>query len=70
MKRKRETEVKDMEIVWQTPANLPVRNDYIFRNGNFILTRFQILFCFVLFIFWKKHLYLFAEETEVQKDKI
>ncbi|XP_059642965.1 RNA pseudouridine synthase 7 isoform X2 [Cornus florida] len=29
MKRKRE----DMEIVWQTPANPPERQDYIFRNG-------------------------------------
>ncbi|XP_057479576.1 RNA pseudouridine synthase 7 isoform X4 [Actinidia eriantha] len=29
MKRRRE----DMEIVWQTPANLPERHDYIFRDG-------------------------------------
>ncbi|KAI4336356.1 hypothetical protein L6164_014892 [Bauhinia variegata] len=31
MKRKREEE--DMDIVWQTPANPPERQDYIFRNG-------------------------------------
>lgn len=42
MKRKREEEKsgnnnsgnKDMEIVWQTPANPPQLQDYIFRDGN------------------------------------
>lgn len=32
MKRKREDE--GMDIVWQTPANPPEPQDYIFRNGN------------------------------------
>ncbi|CAM8899034.1 unnamed protein product [Rhodiola kirilowii] len=31
MKRKRDDE---MEIVWQTPANLPEKNDYVFVNGR------------------------------------
>lgn len=39
MKRKKreeeEEEEKKMEIVWQTPANPPEKQDYIFRNGNF-----------------------------------
>ncbi|XP_062115859.1 RNA pseudouridine synthase 7 isoform X1 [Humulus lupulus] len=37
MKRKRmegKGEEKKMEIVWQTPANPPERQDYIFRNGR------------------------------------
>ncbi|KAF5194830.1 Rna pseudouridine synthase [Thalictrum thalictroides] len=25
---------KDMEIVWQSPANRPERHDYIFHNGR------------------------------------
>ncbi|CAI0395237.1 unnamed protein product [Linum tenue] len=37
-KRKRDEEggakEKEMEIVWQTPANLPEKHDYIFRNGR------------------------------------
>ncbi|CAN0906040.1 RNA pseudouridine synthase 7 [Linum grandiflorum] len=39
-KRKRDEEggggskEKDMDIVWQTPANPPEMNDYIFRNGR------------------------------------
>jgi hypothetical protein len=33
MKRKRE-EKDSMDIVWQTPANPPLPQDYIFRNGN------------------------------------
>ncbi|KAJ1417875.1 Pseudouridine synthase, RsuA/RluB/C/D/E/F [Sesbania bispinosa] len=34
MKRKREGKVEGMDIVWQTPANPPQPQDYIFRNGN------------------------------------
>ncbi|KAK1567128.1 hypothetical protein Q3G72_008454 [Acer saccharum] len=38
MKRKREGENQDhnkqMEIVWQTPANPPEKHDYIFRDGR------------------------------------
>ena len=49
MKRKREEEKSNannsnsngngnnnnnMEIVWQTPANPPVKEDYIFRDGK------------------------------------
>lgn len=38
MKRKKreeeEVEEKKMEIVWQTPANPPEKQDYIFRNGK------------------------------------
>ncbi|XP_030493924.2 RNA pseudouridine synthase 7 [Cannabis sativa] len=40
MKRKRkegevvEEKKIEMDIVWQTPANPPVRHDYIFRNGR------------------------------------
>lgn len=34
MKRKRE-EKECMDIVWQTPANPPLPQDYIVRNGNF-----------------------------------
>ena len=33
-KRKREDAEEGMEIVWQTPANPPEPQDYIFRNGN------------------------------------
>jgi hypothetical protein len=33
-KRKREDAEEGMEIVWQTPANPPELQDYIFRNGN------------------------------------
>lgn len=36
MKRKREAEENNMEIVWQTPANLPEKHDYIFRDGKLI----------------------------------
>lgn len=42
MKRKREENNQssssnnnnDMEIVWQTPANPPQKEDYIFHNGK------------------------------------
>lgn len=47
MKRKREEEKSNasnsngngssnnnMEIVWQTPANPPVKHDYVFRDGK------------------------------------
>ncbi|KAH7578541.1 hypothetical protein ACOSP7_000142 [Xanthoceras sorbifolium] len=38
MKRKREAENehhnKQMEIVWQTPANPPEKHDYVFRDGR------------------------------------
>ncbi|GFP91613.1 rna pseudouridine synthase 7 [Phtheirospermum japonicum] len=33
MKRKRNAPDETMEIVWQTPANPPQRQDYIFRDG-------------------------------------
>ncbi|KAL0292464.1 UNVERIFIED_CONTAM: RNA pseudouridine synthase 7 [Sesamum calycinum] len=33
MKRKRDGPEENMEIVWQTPANPPQRQDYIFRDG-------------------------------------
>ncbi|KAL7114497.1 hypothetical protein ACP275_04G124800 [Erythranthe tilingii] len=33
MKRKRNEAGETMEIVWQTPANPPQRQDYIFRDG-------------------------------------
>ncbi|KAI5404707.1 RNA pseudouridine synthase 7 [Lathyrus oleraceus] len=33
MKRKREEKNECMDIVWQTPANPPLPQDYIFRNG-------------------------------------
>ncbi|PIN12604.1 RNA pseudouridylate synthase [Handroanthus impetiginosus] len=33
MKRKRNDPEANMEIVWQTPANPPQRQDYIFRDG-------------------------------------
>lgn len=32
-RRRRETETETMEIVWQTPANPPERQDYIFQKG-------------------------------------
>ncbi|WVZ19564.1 hypothetical protein V8G54_006886 [Vigna mungo] len=33
MKRKRGGEEEGMDIVWQTPANPPQPDDYVFRNG-------------------------------------
>lgn len=35
MKRKREEKNECMDIVWQTPANPPLPQDYIFRNGKY-----------------------------------
>lgn len=45
MKRRRNEPGETMDIVWQTPANPPLREDYIFRDGK-QNTEDYIFFCF------------------------
>lgn len=59
MKRKISEREADKEIVWQTPANPPQPNDFIFLNGIAHKTLTLTLTLYYLFSFIRKSVSLF-----------